>query len=72
MKKKSSPISRRALLSTGVAAAVSGKVALAGAQINQEKQDVKRAFVDGLAPGFEALGEEHFTRVNSNDDTWTF
>ncbi|MGB1931397.1 MAG: family 16 glycoside hydrolase, partial [Mariniblastus sp.] len=72
MKKKSSPISRRTLLSTGVAAAVSSKIAIAGTQTEQEKQEVKRAFVDGMAPGFEALGEEHFTRVNSNDDTWTF
>ncbi len=72
MKKKSPPISRRTLLGTGVAVAVSGKVALAGTQAKQEKQGVKRAFVDGLAPGFEALGEDHFTRVNSNDDTWTF
>ena len=72
MKKKSPPISRRTLLGTGVAVAVSGKVALAGTQAKQEKQGVKRAFVDGLAPGFEALSEDHFTRVNSNDDTWTF
>ena len=37
MKKKSPPISRRTLLGTGVAVAVSGKVALAGTQAKQEK-----------------------------------
>ncbi len=33
---------------------------------------VTKAFVDGSGPGWVALGEDDFTRVNSNDDTWSF
>jgi len=31
-----------------------------------------RAFIDDEAPGWRALGEKDFTRVNSAEDTWTW
>lgn len=31
-----------------------------------------RAYVDGTAPGWRALGRDDFTDVNGDDDTWTF
>lgn len=31
-----------------------------------------KAFVDGTGPGWVALGEQDFERVNSEADTWTF
>lgn len=31
-----------------------------------------KAFVDGTGPGWVALGEQDFERVNSDPDTWTF
>lgn len=36
------------------------------------EEPVTRAFVDGSGPGWVALGEEDFARVNSADDTWSF
>ncbi len=71
MKKQPNPISRRALLGTGVAAVVGSSTSF-GSTGSQESATVKRAFVDGLADGFEAMGQKHFTKVNSADDTWTF
>ena len=33
---------------------------------------LKKAFVDGKGPGWVALGEKDFVKVNSADDTWSF
>ncbi len=37
-----------------------------------EPKDLPRAFIDGTGPGWTALGEADFTKVNSADDTWSF
>lgn len=42
-----------------------------GGQVCAE-DTVTKAFVDGSGPDWVALGEDDFTRVNSNDDTWSF
>ena len=31
-----------------------------------------RAFIDGVGPGWKAMGEEDFVDVNGNEETWTF
>jgi len=36
------------------------------------QEPVTKAFVDGEGPGWVTLGKEDFTKVNSDDDTWTF
>ncbi|MEW4561881.1 DUF1080 domain-containing protein [Bremerella sp. JC770] len=36
------------------------------------EEPVSKAFVNGEGPGWVALGKDDFTKVNSNDDTWTF
>jgi len=67
------PISRRALLGTGIAA-----ITTTAAFANQNQQDdydvepVDQAFIDGRAEGFQLLGKDDFAKVNSADDTWTF
>lgn len=35
-------------------------------------QDSPRAFIDGTAPGWRALGESDFTNVNTYPDTWSW
>ena len=34
--------------------------------------DEPRAFIDGTGPGWKTLGEEDFTDVNGDPETWTF
>ncbi|WDI41339.1 3-keto-disaccharide hydrolase [Bremerella sp. P1] len=36
------------------------------------EEPVSKAFINGEGPGWVALGKDDFTKVNSNDDTWTF
>src|SRR4051794_36996105 len=31
-----------------------------------------KAFIDGSGPGWKPLGEADFSRVNCNEDTWTW
>ncbi len=35
-------------------------------------QDPPKAFIDGTGPGWAALGEADFVKVNCDDDTWTW
>jgi len=37
-----------------------------------EPSELPRAFVDGVGPGWVALGEADFVRVNCPPETWTF
>lgn len=37
-----------------------------------EAADLPKAFIDGLAPGWRALGRADFTQVNCAPDTWTW
>jgi len=46
-------------------------LAMVRGQIHAE-DTVTKALVDGSGPGWVALGEDDFTHVNSNDDTWSF
>jgi hypothetical protein len=34
--------------------------------------EAKKAFIDGIGPGWTALGEADFENVNTDPDTWTF
>ena len=38
----------------------------------EEKPATPRAFIDGVGPGWKAMGEKDFVDVNGNEDTWTF
>jgi hypothetical protein len=37
-----------------------------------EEPSLPAARIDGIGPGWEALGPEHFTGVNGDADTWTW
>lgn len=43
-----------------------------GFALRAEEPAAKRAFIDGVGPGWVALGEKDFVKVNCDDDTWTF
>jgi hypothetical protein len=47
-------------------------VALATTSISYAEDALPRAFIDGVGPGWRALGEDDFTNVNLNADTWTW
>jgi hypothetical protein len=38
----------------------------------EEPSDLPRAVIDGTGPGWRALGEQDFTNVNCDPDTWTW
>ncbi len=38
----------------------------------QEPRNPPKAFVDGMGPGWETLGEKDFVNVNGRPDTWTW
>ncbi|MGH9836233.1 MAG: family 16 glycoside hydrolase, partial [Blastocatellia bacterium] len=38
----------------------------------QEPQNLPKAFIDGVGPGWRSLGEQDFAHVNGNPDTWTW
>ncbi|WP_417849570.1 3-keto-disaccharide hydrolase [Thalassoglobus sp.] len=40
--------------------------------VQAEEKELPKAFVDGNGPGWRALGEEDFTDVNGDEDTWTY
>lgn len=50
-----------------VACSLSSAAAVRGAE-----EPVSKAFVDGTAPGWASLGKEDFTKVNCDEQTWTF
>lgn len=35
-------------------------------------QDLRKAFIDGVGPGWRALGEDDFADVNGDPETWQF
>ncbi|MDZ4859508.1 MAG: DUF1080 domain-containing protein [Candidatus Hydrogenedentes bacterium] len=43
-----------------------------GAEAADETAGLPKACIDGEGPGWRALGEEDFTNVNGNPDTWSF
>lgn len=46
-----------------------------GAEPEAEETDsevVTKAFIDGVGPDWKTLGEEDFTNVNCDEDTWTW
>lgn len=60
---------RRSGIVFGMCGALAASVALG---IAQEPAKAPRAFVDGTGPGWKTLGEQDFTHVNCNPDTWTW
>lgn len=40
--------------------------------VADEPSGLPRAYLDGTGPGWRALGEDDFTRVNCDPDTWTW
>lgn len=67
-----SAYSRRALFGTGLAAVAASAVS-ADEDPAAKLEPVTRAFIDGESgPGWSTLGKDDFTKVNSNDDTWSF
>ncbi len=38
----------------------------------QDPAELPRAFLDGKGPGWRALGQDDFTNVNCDNDTWTW
>ncbi len=38
----------------------------------QETPELRKATIDGTAPGFVELGKDDFVNVNTDPDTWTF
>jgi hypothetical protein len=47
-------------------------VALAAAGVAEEQAALPKAFVDGAGPGWRELGEQDFTHVNCDPETWTW
>jgi len=47
-------------------------LSILGLPIAAFADDAPKAFVDGNGPGWKSLGEADFTKVNCNDDTWTW
>ena len=75
MKTKRNFLSRRTLLGTGIAGLFAGTGLRARAHAQESDDEltpVTRAIIDGSADGFQPLGKDDFTQVNSADDTWTF
>ena len=40
--------------------------------LGDESASLPKAFVDGVGPGWVQLGENDFTNVNCNADTWSW
>lgn len=49
-----------------------GLIVVGGLAVADEPVSLPRAHVDGQGPGWRSLGEEDFTRVNCNPETWTW
>jgi hypothetical protein len=53
-----------------------GTIGIIGGVLVAEKEGqetaAKRAFIDGVGPGWKSLGEEDFADVNGDEDTWQF
>jgi hypothetical protein len=49
-----------------------GVLLLAGFGLGQEPQNLPKAFIDGIGPGWRTLGEADFAPVNGAPDTWTW
>jgi hypothetical protein len=49
-----------------------GVLLLAGFGLGQEPQNLPKAFIDGIGPGWRTLGEQDFAGVNGAPDTWTW
>ncbi len=47
-------------------------MALAAATVAEEQAALPKAFVDGAGPGWRELGEQDFTHVNCDPDTWAW
>jgi hypothetical protein len=62
-------ISRRSLLALACLATPVARVARGA---TDEAPPAPRAFVDGSEPGFRSLGEDDFTAVNCDPQTWTW
>ncbi|GAA4437109.1 DUF1080 domain-containing protein [Bremerella cremea] len=45
---------------------------MALATFSLAEEPVSKALINGEGPGWVQLGQDDFTKVNSNDDTWTF
>jgi hypothetical protein len=41
-------------------------------QPDDKPADLKKAFIDGVGPGWAPLGGDDFTKVNCKDDTWNW
>jgi Domain of Unknown Function (DUF1080) len=63
------PSIRRMLLGLGLISVVVGPLALGQ---SDQSAPLPRAFLDGTGPGWKDLGEDDFTAVNCNPETWTF
>jgi hypothetical protein len=60
---------RRIGIGIGWLLAIAAPLALS---MSDEPSDFPKAFLDGTGPGWKSLGEENFTNVNCNSDTWTW
>jgi hypothetical protein len=65
------------MISTSIATRMSLVVGLAivvqnASLLADEAKALPQAFVDGNGPGWVALGEKDFAKVNSADDTWSW
>jgi 3-keto-disaccharide hydrolase len=47
-------------------------LACLAADLKGQDAPLPKAFIDGNGPGWRALGEQDFTNVNCNPDTWSF
>jgi len=68
-------VSRRTALGAGAAFVAAG-AALQSARGDHHQHDasakLRQAFINGEGPGWVALGKDDFTRVNSDNDTWSW
>ncbi len=80
MAEKNNYPTRRTFLATGIAITAANTVSqsltadvTAGENHKTNRlPDVTAACIDGVDPGWVALGEKDFVRVNGNEDTWTW
>ncbi len=57
---------------SAVASLLCGWLCLSAVTLCADEPEAKRAFIDGVGPGWVALGEADFAHVNCHPDTWTF